>query len=117
MVWSSKKNYFFSYTSIASNLKGSIKFWKKLSSHKKVQNQLDLSVTCENINHHSLSISEKTVSSLPLSSTSPLSYVEKRDCVPSMSLSEATIQDVAEYISKLDTKKAVGVYGIFTKFI
>jgi len=54
-----------------------------------------------------LSIAEKMVNSLPSSSTSPLSYVEKRDDVPSMSLSEVSAQDVVEYISKLDTKKAV----------
>ena len=44
-----------------------------LFSHKKVQHQPDLSVTYEDINHHFLSIAEKTVSSLPLLSTSPLS--------------------------------------------
>ena len=34
-----------------------------------------------------------------------------------MSLSEVSVQDVTEYISKLDTKKTVGVDGIPTKFI
>ena len=107
MVWFSKKDYFLQ---LASNLKNSSKFWKNfkyLSSRKKVQHQPDFSVTYEDINHH---IAEK------LRGHTYLLYHMLRN-VMTCHQCQVSVQDVAEYISKLDTKKAVGVDGISTKFI
>ena len=86
-------------------------------SRKKIQHYPDVNVTCEDINHHFLSIAGNTVSDLPSVNTSPLHYINTCDDVPSMSMSEVDVQNVIEYISKLDTIKAVGVDGISMKFI
>jgi len=70
--------------------------------------------SCEDVNRHFLSIAAKTVSDLPSINTS-LQYINTSNDVPTLSLSEVSIQDVLDNISQLDTNKAVGIDGISTR--
>jgi len=65
-----------------------------------------------------LSVAQKTVGDLLSSRTSVTSYINNiSNDVSPLKLSEVTVQDVVEYISYLDSHKAVGVDGIPAKFI
>ena len=116
LVQSSKRRYLQHLASVDNNTK----FWrhfKYLSSHRKAHQHSDVSFSCEDINCHFLSIATKTVSDLPSVDTSPLEYVNTCNDVPSMSILEVNTQDVVNYISQLDTNKAVGIDGISTNLL
>jgi len=90
-----------------------------LSTHSRKQNQTNnFDVTSDDINQHFLSVAQKTIGDLPSSRTSVTSYINNiSDDVSPLKLSEVTVQDIAEYISHLDSHKTVGVDGIPAKFI
>ena len=75
-----------------------------------------LDVSCDTINQHFLTVAGKTVSDLPSSSISPLSYIDCAD-VPDFSLSEVHVDDVFQHIQALDIHKAVGIDEIPTRFV
>ena len=110
LVQSSKCRYLNNYSRFS-------KHFKYLSSHGKAQHHPDVNFSCEDVNCHFLSIATKTVSDLPSVDTSSLQYTDTSYDVPSLSLSEVSVQDVIDYISQLDSNKAVGIDDISTKFI
>jgi len=87
------------------------KFWrnfKHLSARQKVQRgggALDLDI--ESINQHFLTVAQKTINDVPLSVTSPLSYISVSD-VPDIQLNEIDEGEVYRHICDLNIHKAVG---------
>ena len=98
LIQSSKWRYL---EHLSSNVNNYSRFWKHfkyLSSRGKTQHHPDVNFSCEDVNRHFLSIATKTVSDLPSDDTSPLQYINTSYDVPSLSLSEVSVQDVIDYI-------------------
>ena len=71
--------------------------FQHLSSCQKAQTTI-IDTFCDAINQHFLTIAQKTVTNLPSSSVSPLSYIDCVDCA----FSEVQFDDVVQYIQVLD---------------
>ena len=131
--WSAYRRFRNHYTSLLRSAKRSYilrlisdkkiqpaKLWKHFNflSKRGVRQRppIELSVTSDDFNAHFLSVPHKTISMLPASDVSPLSFCGS-SCVSLMEFTDVTVDEVATILVSLDSRKAKGVDGIPAQFL